>query len=263
MQVEQSRNETGYAPAFAPALFDPELAEPDCVTGPNGKAAKKRFNVYRNNVTVSLVKALADIFPATRRIVGENFFRAMARIHLRETPPASPLLFEYGRDFAAFIECFEHARSMPWLADVARIERAWLDAYHAADATPLAPGVLAAIPAERLSETTFSAHPATRIARSGFPAVSIFAMNKSGGEVGRIETSEPQDALVTRPQLEVCVRLLPPGGAVFLSALMQGAALETAATAALEQSPVFDLSANIAGMLEAGVFIAAGHRGIS
>ena len=76
----------------------------------------------------------------------------MARFHVRATPPTSPLLFEYGRDFPDFIARYEHARAMPWLADVARIERAWLDAYHAADAEPLAPAALAAIPPDRLAE---------------------------------------------------------------------------------------------------------------
>ena len=45
-----------------------------------------------------------------------EFFRAMARFHVRATPPTSPLLFEYGRGFPAFIEGYEHAQGMPWLA---------------------------------------------------------------------------------------------------------------------------------------------------
>jgi hypothetical protein len=36
---------------------------------------------------------------------------------------------------------------MPWLADTARIERAWLDAYHAADLPVLAAEALAEIEA--------------------------------------------------------------------------------------------------------------------
>ena len=75
----------------------------------------------------------------------------MARFHVRATPPTSPLLFEYGRDFPAFIEAYEYAQAMPWLADVARIERAWLDAYHAADAAPISAETLAAIPPTRLA----------------------------------------------------------------------------------------------------------------
>ena len=150
---------------------------------------------------------------------------------------------------------------MPWLADVARIERAWLDAYHAADAEPLAPQALASIPPERLADTVLTPHPATRIVRSRFPAVTIFAANRSDGPVGRIEATEPEDALVTRPGLEVIVRRLPPGGAVFLTRLIAGEPLGAAAAAALADSPAFDLSANIAGMLEAGAFTAIRQGG--
>lgn len=250
----------GYARAFAPALLDPHRAAPFAVSGPNGKAANKRYNVYRNNVTVSLINALATTFPATLRITGMEFFRAMARFHVRATPPTSPLLFEYGRDFPDFIERYEYAQSMPWLADVARIERAWLDAYHAADAGPLAPQALASIPAAWLSDAVLTPHPATRIVRSRFPAVTIFTANRSDSPVGRIKAAEPEDALVTRPHLEVIVRRLPPGGAVFLTRLIAGEPLGAAAAAAFAESPEFDLSANIAGMLAAGAFTAI-HQG--
>lgn len=250
-----------YAASFAAALLDPELATPASVAGPNGKAAGKRYNVYRNNVTVSLIDALAAVFPATQRITGVDFFRAMARFHVRATPPTSPLLFEYGRDFPDFIERYEYAQSMPWLADVARIERAWLDAYHAADREPLTPEALASIPPERLPNIVLKAHPATRIVRSRFPAVTVFAMNRGGGPVTRVETTEPEDALVTRPDLDVVVRQLPPGGAAFLTRLAAGEPLGAAATAAFEQSQAFDLPGSIAGMLEAGAFTAARSEG--
>src|SRR5271157_2049705 len=92
-----------YPAAFSDALLKPDRETPALVSGPSGKAAVKRYNVYRNNVTVSLVDALAAVYPAVQRITGVEFFRAMARFHVRATPPASPLLFEYGRDFPAFI----------------------------------------------------------------------------------------------------------------------------------------------------------------
>ena len=133
----------GYATAFAPGLTDPSIKAPEDVVAAPGKRVVKRYNVYRNNVTVSLINALAAVYPAIQRITGVGFFRAMARFHFRATPPTSPLLFEYGRDFPAFIETYEYAREMPWLADTARIERAWLDAYHAADLPVLAAEALA------------------------------------------------------------------------------------------------------------------------
>src|SRR5712664_3098683 len=166
----ESAPRSSYATTFTSALTDPDRETPSVVAGPNGKAAVKRYNVYRNNVTVSLINALAATYPAVQRITGVEFFRAMARFHVRATPPTSPLLFEYGRDFPGFIERYEYARSIPWLADVARIERAWLDAYHAADMETLRPEALASIPPERLSDVFFVPHPATRIVCSEFPA---------------------------------------------------------------------------------------------
>jgi hypothetical protein len=249
-----------YAAAFASALLDPDHATPVQVSGPNGKAAMRRYNVYRNNVTVSLINALAATFPATRRITGEDFFRAMARFHIRASPPTSPLLFEYGRDFPGFIERYEYAQSMPWLPDVARIERTWLDAYHAPDLPPLLPQDLAFVPPERLGEIVLVPHPAARIVFSPYPAVSIFAANRSANPVGPIDATGPESALVTRPALDVVVRTLPPGGFAFLDCLIKGETFGAAVAAAIAASPEFDLSANIVGMLEAGAFTAI-HQG--
>jgi hypothetical protein len=245
-----------FSDAFAAGLMDPEHATPADLVGPHGKDAIKRYNVYRNNVMASLIDALAATYPAIQRITGVEFFRAMARFHIRATPPTSPLLFEYGRDFPAFIGTYDYAQDMPWLADVARIERAWLDAFHAADAESLASDVLAAVPSDRLSELVFTAHPASRIVRSAYPAVAIFAMNRAEGPILPLQSDAAEDALVTRPDMDVAVRLLPPGGAVFLRSLIGGDTLGAAAGAAFADAPSFDLPSAIAAMIEAGVFTA-------
>jgi hypothetical protein len=243
-----------FAAAFAPALLDPVRLAPEIVTGPNGKRPGKRYDVYRNNVTVSLIDALAAIYPAVQRITGIDFFRAMARFHVRGTPPTSPLLFDYGRDFPEFIAQYEHAQTMPWLADVARIERAWLDAYHAADAASLAPSQLAAVAPERLGDLVLIPHPAAGIVRSQFAAVTIFAANRDTSPVGRIDAATPEDALVTRAEFDVVVRHLPPGGTVFASSLMSGRPLGEAAARALDAVADFDIASNITGLIEAGAF---------
>jgi hypothetical protein len=140
------------------------------------------------------------------------------------------------------------------LADVARIERVWLDAYHAADAPALPAAALAQLSADRLGDIIFRVHPATRIVRSAYPAVAIFAMNRADGPVTSLKSSAAEDALVTRPDMEVDVRLLPPGNATFLASLIDGATLTDATSRALDETSSFDLSASIAGMIEAGVF---------
>ena len=260
MLREGLERQPAFTAAFACALTDPALPAPADAVGPRGKAVARRYNVYRNNVAHSLIDALAAVYPAVQRITGVEFFRTMARLHLRASPPTSPLLFDYGRDFPGFIEEYPYARDLPWLADTARIERAWLDAYHASDAPPLSPDSLASIAPDRLAELVFTAHPATRIVRSAYPAVAIFAMNRVEGPVVPLRSDSAEDALITRPDMEVTVRRLPPGGAAFLSSLIEGQPLGAAAATAFAETSDFDLTANIAGMISAGAF-AAIHPG--
>lgn len=243
-----------YARSFAPGLTNPLYPAPPGLVAGAGKGTRKRYDVYRNNVTVSLVDALAAIYPAVQRIAGVDLFRAMARRHVRATPPGSPLLFEYGRDFPAFIASCEYAQDMPWLPDTARLERAWLDAYHAADDAVLAPDALHAVPAAALAGVCLRAHPAARIVRSPYPAVTILAMNRAQEAVTPLLADKAEDGLVTRPGQEVIVARLPPGGAAFLGALLAGAPLGAAATAAFDEASGFDLGLNLGAMIAAGVF---------
>ncbi|SOE16370.1 putative DNA-binding protein [Hoeflea halophila] len=239
---------------FGAALLNPDLPLPEGIVGPHGKKAQKRFAVYRNNVTVSLVNALADIFPAVQRLVCEGFFRDMARFYVAKEPPVSAVIFEYGGGFATFLEDFEPLSRYPYLADVARMEKAWLAAFHAADAPPLPPDTLAAIPAEQLADTRFTPHPATRIIRSRFAAVSIFSASREQRPLDGIRPAIAEDGLITRPFDAVEVRQLPPGAASFLSALIAGKTFGEAAGLTMTGYPDFDLPAAISAMLEAGAF---------
>jgi len=241
---------------FGAALLDPDLPLPEGIVGPHGKKAQKRFAVYRNNVTVSLIGALADIFPAVQRLVGEAFFRDMARLYIAQEPPRSAVMFEYGSGFAAFLESFEPLSRYPYLSDVARLEKAWLAAFHSADAEPLQPDALGAIPPEQLADTRFIPHPAARIIQSRFAVVSIFSASREERPLDGIKPAAPEDSLVTRPFNTVEVRQLPPGAAEFFSALIEGANLGEAAGQTMAGHPEFDLPAAISAMLEAGVFSA-------
>jgi hypothetical protein len=89
--------------------------------------------------------------------------------------------------------------------------------------------------------------------------IPVLAANRIEGPVTPIRSDTAQDALITRPGMDVTVRLLPSGGAVFLAKLASGESLVAAATAASAHSLAFDLSLNIAGMIEAGVFTSIHH----
>ncbi len=241
--------------AFASALLDPAQQVPGAVTSHDTAVPEKRFAVYRNNVVTSLTDALKTRFPAVERIVGEEFFAATARVFVTEHPPRSPILMTYGDDFPDFITGFPPAEDLPYLADVARLEAARTRAYHAADATPIDPQFLQTLTPGALASTRVALHPSAQIIRSQHPIVTIWAMNAGEAGLAPVEDWRCEDALVIRPGLEVEVRLLPPGGAAFLQALAKGTPLAAAVEIALSDNSRFDLTANLALLIGAGLVV--------
>lgn len=239
--------------AFVAALRDPVASMPGNLAGPDRTPVARRFAVYRNNVVAGLIGVVAGAFPAVQRIVGEDFFKAMARAYVLARPPQSPMLMEYGADFADFIAGFAPAASVPYLADVARIERAWREAYHAAEAVPLAPADFAGVPETDLPAINLDLHPSLRVVCSGFPAFTIWRMNAGYEPVARVDLGRGgEDALIVRPHAEVEIRSLPPGGSAFIEALAHTHTLHEAADLAMTADARFDLSGNIAGLIDSG-----------
>src|SRR5262245_57919223 len=88
---------------FAAALLDLGAPIPDGLSARGGWSIERRFHVYRNNVLCGLAAALEVRFPVVRRLVGDDFFRAMARGFVLAAPPRSPLLLDYGEGLPAYI----------------------------------------------------------------------------------------------------------------------------------------------------------------
>jgi hypothetical protein len=241
---------------FARALLDPEERLPQTLTSHTARHPRKRFAVYRNNVVVGLINALRTKFPATERIVGTEFFGAMAQLFITSRPPRSKILHTYGDNFGDFIASFEPAADVPYLADVARLEAARTCAYHAADAEPLSPEDFAGVAPDAIASLRLTLHPSLQVLRSRHPAVTIWAMNTGEIELGPIDDFAAEDALVLRPGLEVSVRCLPPGGAAFLQALASGHSLAEASAFGAEDDTRFDLAANLAGLIGSGAVVA-------
>lgn len=231
---------------FALAVLDSSAVVPPALWRERGATPARRFGVYRNNVYASLIDLLAARFPAVVRLVGEAFFRAMARIFVEREPPRSPVLIRYGEAFPAFIASFGPAASVPYLADMASLELAQHEAYHAPDAEPL--------PAGKLMETigamgqgddlVLELHPSCALVRSSYPIVSILERSAGADDETRAELpAGGEDALVVRPELEVSVSRLPVGVAAFVLAAADGRALTDAYRAAGGEVQGCDLQA--------------------
>ncbi len=115
------------------ALQDSEAPIPKGLCAANGSSVAQRFGVHRNNVLSACVQALVDTFPVCQAMVGQDFFHAMALAFARQHSPRNRRMAFYGEDFAGFIHHFAPAQSVPCLSDLACLEMARVQAYHAAD----------------------------------------------------------------------------------------------------------------------------------
>ncbi len=240
---------------FIRALTDPTRPVPVGLVSPRGTADTKRFAVYRNNVHVSLVGAIAARFPVTRQLVGEEFFTGMARLYVGQNKPSGPVLLHYGDSFPDFIGQFPPAAGLPYLPDLARLEAAWTDTYNAADADVLTAADLARIPGEALTVLELTLAPSTRTVRSSFPVGSLWSAHQTTPfTIPALSGSEC--VLLRRPQAEVRLTIIPPAAFTFLKAIKQGRNLGLAAEAVLADFPDFDPGAALVGLTELGVFAA-------
>ncbi len=243
----------GFVAAFRVGLAGGAL--PEGVTARAAEEAERRFAVYRNNVAHSLTEALGRRFPVVARLVGEAFFRAMARVFLAQHPPASPVLLDWGAAFPGFLEGFPPVAGLPYLPDVARIERARGLAYHAADAAPVSPLALAG--ARSPEALRLRLHPSVSLVASDWPVASIWAANQPGADLGSMRAKGPEVALILRDRaLEVPVRALPPGDAALVAALLEGQALGAAALRGQLAAPGHDLAAVLGYLMQTGAIIA-------
>jgi len=242
---------------FVRAMLDPAMTPPVGLTNPDGAPATKRFDVYRNNVAVSLTEALETAFPVIRKLVGEEFFKAMAGVFLRQYPPSSALLMFYGAEMSEFLAGFEPVQHLKYLPDVARLELALRQSYHATDAKAVNPETLQDLPADRLMAARMTFAPAMTLLRSHWPIHGIWRANMEDDA----PKPEPkgENVLITRPEYDPVLTTLAPGGGTFVAKLIEGAPFSQALDAATAQVPDFDLSATL-GTLLAGAAIMKLHE---
>jgi hypothetical protein len=241
---------------FSRALLDSSQVTPKVLKAWSGRNVDRRFDVYRNNVMMSLLNALSDTFPVTAQLTGTDFFRAMARHYVLQSPPDTPVLAWYGNTFADFVAGFTPAASLPYLADVARLEFAWLSCFHSADHEPIAPQALrdfltnyakSAKAQEGDDALSIELAPSMRVVASPYPIFSIWSAHQKNGalELSEIHLRQAQNVLLTRSDHDVCLDLVSDEVARCLLKVEQGMLSNE-----LLESVEFDLSALLALLIE-------------
>jgi len=197
-----------------------------------------RFDVYRNNSLHSRIEALRARFPAVDRLVGAEFFGMMAREFVRSHPPRSPVLHEWGGEFPAFLTRFPPVESLPYLPDVARIEIARGQAYHAADAQVMTLEALQEIIPD-IATVRLKLVPAAQMLWLAQPGYAIWVRQQPYPPQEEIKWV-PEQVFVSRAGMDVITRAISAADARFLEALMAEKPCSEAISQAMAVDPSFD-----------------------
>ena len=219
--------------------------------------ALRRLTIHRNHQRISLTAALAATYPVVARLVGDACFAGLAREFIMLSPPASPCLFEYGGNFAGYLDAVPTLMTLPYLPDVARLEWALNQARHAADAPRLPAAALGLLQDATFAEAVISPHPSLRLLASPFPVARIWRANQPDADPAeRIALDQGGQRLLLYRDSEGDTSWCPLslGQFILLQALRDAVPLGRAWSLALADDPAFDGRRTLAGLLAAGVF---------
>lgn len=210
--------------------------------------------VYRNTVIHGAVEALRANYPVVEQIVGEEMFEAIAVEFCTAWPPRSAILALYGEPFAEWLGQQAWTDDLPYLSDVARVERLQVECLMAADGEAL--GAEDALDLD-LPGLRLKLHPAVRFTWLETPAMSIWLAHQRVVP-SKIEPEwKPEGALFARPS--PFVMHTPRIGAAahrILFGIRLGERVGQALAAAARLYPGEDCQALFAALLNLGVFAA-------
>lgn len=220
-----------------------------------GVVEQRGFSVYRNTVLKGCVDALCDNFPSVERLVGSDWLRGAATIHARETPPSDARLVFYGERFGDFLDAFEPARQLPYLGDVARLDRLWIEAFTAAQEAPLDLASLTGMTASDLAACHLQ--PRASVRWRWFAEQPIYSIWRHNRETLPMPEELPwqgEGALLVGQTEGVIWQALEIGGCAFLDACAAGHDLDQASALALVTQPDLDFTTLLGRLLGAAVF---------
>ena len=246
--LREFQDSFGAAMRGAPLVVEPIVAADPI-------PAERRVDVYRNNIYASLIDGLEQAFPVVLQLVGQEFFRAMAREFLRDHMPERGTLIGFGDGLPEFLDRFPPVASLPYLSDVARFELMWLRSYHAADDPPVTREELAAVPTEDLPELRFKVHSSLQTLKSHVPILSLWRAHQPGQDAASFDLAqEAESVLLLRTNLAVVAHEVDEGDIAFIDSLRAGQSLGVAATAAAEAQSDFELSQILHLLVSGGGF---------
>lgn len=199
-------------------------------------AVLRGLRVHANSISHARLVALEETFPRLCEHLGAGEFNRLSRAFIEAGGAGRRALTDIGAGFADWLED-------RIAADIARVEWAWLESYHAADAAPLRLAGLAGGDEAALLATPVRRHPAARIVPLASPAAP---------QIDDTFTPHTAAILLTRPDADVRLFAAHPADAAALEAAADISSLGNLIALLDENHP--GGGAAIAALIDAGAF---------
>ena len=222
-----------------------------------------RWHVYAHGYVARLVEALEADYPAVRRILGAKPFAALAERYVRAFPPRSFDLGRAGDLLPEHLSVDPIAVALPFLPDLARLERCVAEAFVAADAEPLTWEALLGESPETVAELPLVLAPGVALLPSRWPIVSLWRTRTEADEDVAVDLERnPETALVFRRGDSCACARLDSKETAFVAALGEAGVTLRMLEARLTTAGVASLLATFRSLVERGLFAhprRAGH----
>jgi hypothetical protein len=230
--------------------------EHDAILSPN-YPVQRGVEVYRNNYRGNLHDTLAGAYPVLRQLVGEEFFRLLAKRFIELHPSRSGNLHRYGSEMAEFLTHFENTLHLSYLPDMARLEWVYHRAYFADDAPRFDLTRLASVPPESYAGLHWQLHPSCTLLATAYPVAAIWQAHQGAANTDfNIDLDSGGDSLlVYRNDLSVDIVRIAPASLHWLEQLQQDIGMGSATETTLAVFPDFDLGTALQHWLAQGVLI--------
>jgi hypothetical protein len=152
------------------------------IAGDERLSSIERVDIYANMYFYRLLEVLQEDFPATLAMLGTDRFHNLITGYLIEYPPAHFSIMYAGRHLADFLRDHPTREEFPFIADLARLERALIEVFHGTDARHLDAEQMRAIAPANWPSMRLALHPALDILQFEWKVPEVLRAVERGEE---------------------------------------------------------------------------------
>lgn len=204
------------------------------------------LRAHANTISHARLVALEETYPRTREHLGEAVFNALSRAFIERPDVRRRKLLGLGKGLADYLADQDHDAAA---VDLARVEWAWLQSYHAGEAEAMQLADLAGLDEQGLLDLGLALHPSMRIVETRT------ALNALMPELAESAAPDMHHLLITRPAHKVLLHPLAPLSANLVTQTQFPVTMGNLLAAAIERAGEAEALPAIFALVGAGALV--------